>query len=136
MVLSCSKCKQEKESTFFCNDARRKLGKSSHCLDCMKARSAKFRKLFPEKAEKSVRSSQLKKKYGLTPAEYDLLFSSQKGLCAICGELSDRRLDVDHCHTSGKIRALLCRYCNLGIGNFKDSIYKLLKAVDYLKEHN
>jgi hypothetical protein len=59
--------------------------------------------------------------------------------CAICGihrEDLSRDLAVDHCHSTGKIRDLLCINCNLGIGFFKESLFKLKSAINYLKKHN
>ncbi|MCC3775174.1 endonuclease VII domain-containing protein [Streptomyces sp. UNOB3_S3] len=50
--------------------------------------------------------------YGLLPGEYTQLFQLQEGRCAICGGTRRQRLSVDHCHTTGLVRGLLCRMCN------------------------
>ncbi len=75
------------------------------------------------------------RRYGLTLAEYNVLFESQGKVCAICQNPSSRRLAIDHCHVTGKTRALLCNTCNAGLGMFKDNTELLEKAVAYLKTH-
>ena len=53
---------------------------------------------------------------GCTIEQYDRLFASQDGACAICGIVTSRSLHADHDHSTGKIRALLCNRCNVGVG--------------------
>ena len=74
----------------------------------------------------------LKHKYGLTLEALDKLFFDQKGLCAICKK-SNKRLTVDHCHTTGKVRGLLCDSCNGALGRLGDDIEGLERAIQYLK---
>ena len=69
--------------------------------------------------------------YGLTLDQYYALEESQDFVCAICGE--ECELHVDHNHITNKVRGLLCKGCNMGLGNFKDSDEKISKAVDYLR---
>ncbi len=79
------------------------------------------------------------KTFGVGNEEYNGMLAKQNNSCAICkcdrSEVN-RNFAVDHCHTSGKIRALLCVNCNLGLGNFKDSPTFLKEAVRYLKIHS
>lgn len=83
----------------------------------------------------------LLKKFGMTAAEYNAMVEAHGGRCAICRRLpyggrKDARkkyLSVDHCHTTGKVRGLLCDSCNLAIGLFKDDPDRMLTAVEYLK---
>lgn len=56
----------------------------------------------------------------------------QNGLCAICAQPSDETLALDHCHTTGEFRGLLCRRCNTGIGLLRDDKEILQKAINYL----
>lgn len=75
--------------------------------------------------------------YGLSEEEFKLLEQTQQGVCAICGQPETvsrlKRLSVDHCHKTGKIRGLLCSNCNNGIGRFKDSAILLRKAAEYIE---
>lgn len=78
----------------------------------------------------------LARSFGLTPEDYDRILASQNGVCAICGGNRAKRkmrLHVDHCHTSGLIRGLLCGNCNMGLGYFADSVEFLLAAVEYIR---
>ena len=81
------------------------------------------------------RDYQIKRNFGISAKDYDKMLAEQDYSCAICGTHENdlkKRLAVDHCHKSGNIRSLLCTNCNLGLGNFKDSIKLLKKAIKYL----
>ena len=87
----------------------------------------------------------LKKKYGITLDDWLHIFEEQGGRCAICRdkgekEISDKyrkkgMLAVDHCHTTGKVRGLLCRKCNMAIGGLKDDLTIIQRAYDYILRH-
>lgn len=96
-----------------------------------------YRKANPDK----FRNYDLKRTYGITVEEYSALLEGQGGVCAICGKeeravknnsVEYRNLAVDHCHTTGKVRGLLCTNCNQGLGNFMDNPAYLAKAISYL----
>lgn len=74
------------------------------------------------------------KQYGLTPEDYARMLEEQNGVCAICKKEcpTGQRLSVDHCHDTGKVRGLLCRNCNRGLGSFKDDRNAVLAALLYL----
>ena len=72
-------------------------------------------------------------RYGLTPESYQRLVNGQHGLCAICGaDPAGKRLCVDHDHSTGAVRGLLCKHCNYVLGHAKDSPANLRAAADYL----
>lgn len=77
----------------------------------------------------------LRTKYNLSLDAYFALFERQNGKCAIC--LSDiermsHHTHVDHCHITGKVRGILCRHCNRGLGAFQDNEASLRNAINYL----
>lgn len=77
----------------------------------------------------------IRNQYGITLAQYNTMLEAQNYKCAICGnedEVEGRRLAIDHCHTSGKVRGLLCGKCNRGLGLFYDNTINLAKAIEYL----
>jgi hypothetical protein len=79
------------------------------------------------------------KKYGITFEEYVDMAEQRNQKCDICGNVSDHRykkLVVDHCHSTGKIRGLLCFSCNSILGNAKDNISNLQNAIKYLEKNN
>ena len=89
------------------------------------------------------RKHHLKKRYNITQQEYETKLASQDYKCALCGkDASDNKrggkldpLHIDHCHKTNTLRDLLCHQCNSGLGQFKDNIEILQKAIDYLHKH-
>lgn len=77
------------------------------------------------------RWANLLKKFGLTPDAYGRLLAEQGGVCAICA--TGTKFDVDHDHESGAVRGLLCRRCNLLLGNVADDSALLRAAAEYLE---
>ncbi len=83
---------------------------------------------------RSQRKTMLKCYYGISVEEYDALLARQNGKCAICREKPEgQTLCVDHCHATGKIRGLLCRSCNVGLGNYRDDPRRMRAAIAYLE---
>lgn len=81
--------------------------------------------------------SLLKNKYGISIAIYEAMVLRQHGQCAICQTVPRRRrLSIDHDHSTGKIRGLLCHECNTGLGFFRDSPWILEKAKQYVSKHS
>jgi hypothetical protein len=136
--------------------------KDGHCRPCAHLISKKHHEAHPEKrreyAEKHheahpekrreyrknaiknnpelYRKQDLKRKFGITLGQYDQLLINQEYTCAICKIekcRTGRRFAVDHCHTTGKIRGLLCGLCNHMLGSSKDNIETLTEAIAYLK---
>lgn len=72
--------------------------------------------------------------YGITPEQHAEIMVKQNGLCAICSGpcKSGRRLAIDHDHSTGRVRGLLCASCNNGLGRFKDDPALLVAAANYL----
>lgn len=95
--------------------------------------AAGWRERNPEKVREQWRRKNLEK-YGLTPAQYDEMLASQDGVCAICRQVDhvSRRLHVDHCHSTGRVRGLLCGPCNSVIGLAREDPAVLRAAIDYL----
>lgn len=95
---------------------------SSLCPACARSNNRKI-----------SRAVSLKSRHQMTIAEYDVLFERQKGRCVICKQTQKGlRLAVDHSHQTGERRGLLCRSCNLGLGNFHDDPSVLRSAIRYL----
>lgn len=146
VAMLCNACRVEKPAGDF-------YGKQRTCKGCQKARNAQWARDNPErraeidrrskaKADKTavaerVRRQNYRQSYGITIEQYDEMLAAQGGLCAICrGECpTGKRLGVDHCHETGKVRGLLCKSCNTGIGSLADSIECLEAALAYLREY-
>lgn len=132
-----------------CGNTTRYKSQGHSCVDCAK-RKSRVRAATPEGREKKRlqyhkpggvedrRNRNLMAHYGITLAQYDLMSEEQFGCCAICHGPpggSCGRFHVDHDHKTGKIRALLCHTCNVGLGSFKDDPLRLEAAAEYLREH-
>jgi Recombination endonuclease VII len=91
------------------------------------------RKWRRENPEKSARI-QLKKLYGITPEQKADMLVAQGNVCAICktDDPGKRGWVVDHCHTTRKVRGVLCANCNCGLGHFRDDKAALASAIAYL----
>jgi hypothetical protein len=88
-----------------------------------------------EKAKRLRFSGHLRRKFGITPEEYDAMLAAQRGLCKICGDVphGKRRGHVDHSHVTGKVRGILCCACNRLLGAAKDDPERLRRAIHYLE---
>jgi len=128
----CGKCKQYQLPENF--------GKISHSwngLDtvCKFCRSDK-RKTKEER--ENIWNFCLVKRYGVTKEDYYKLLEEQNNVCAIChkADISGRKLSVDHCHSTGEVRGLLCSKCNTALGLLGDNIELFVEAINYLKQFN
>lgn len=114
----CRKCKIAKPITRFHHDNRTPNKRRTTCNDCRNL----------HKRVTNISSDHRK----------DLL-EEQNNSCGICGinaeELS-KKLSVDHNHETNQVRGLLCNSCNLGLGQFKDSVVFLSYAIEYLEKHD
>lgn len=117
--------------------------KDKPCRNCLKLFSPKApSELYCSDicADIGIQDKYLLRKYGITTKDYNEMYINQNGLCAICNKEGFRmaehhklKLVVDHCHSTGSVRGLLCHNCNRALGLLKDSIESLEKAVKYLK---
>jgi len=130
----CTSCKVEKSLSEFYKNKLKKDGVQAQCKVCVGA----YRRLHNEKINAKARIRLWWKKFSLTPADYVKLLEEQGGVCAICRK--DKRsvrgyFDVDHDHTTGMVRGLLCGDCNRAIGLFKENLVNLQTAISYLLKH-
>ena len=98
---------------------------------------AKTRAENPAKYREKTRRHILKRKYGITPEDYDRMLAEQGGHCALCSKTeSDEkhgRLNIDHCHTTGKVRGLLCTPHNRALGTLGDNEEGIARALKYIQ---
>ena len=130
---NCNKCNTEKELKNFYFRTNKSTGTKYYHATCIKC--------FNTYDYKIDKNSKLKKAYGISLQDYNELLTKQNGRCSICGVNNNgyyrkkpRAFAVDHCHTTSKIRGLLCSDCNTGIGLLKDNIDLLNNAIKYLNK--
>ena len=146
-VKWCPTCKVEKPLSAYTivKSGKRKGHPAGACKDCRTELHKTRKRNDPSIYERIEWPCKLKRLYGLTVEQYDNILSEQKGRCAICGSESSQsrsyklvgraKFSVDHCHTTGKVRGLLCTKCNRALGLMNDSIESVLRMAEYLKKH-
>jgi len=130
-IITCNRCNIDKNIfDFYASELKRT---TPTCRECLIFRSKKYYK-----------KSMLKSKYNISLDEYEKMLRDQNFLCKICkqsethrykrtGEVTD--LSVDHDHATNEVRGLLCRNCNLVIGNSQDRPDILREAALYLEAY-
>ena len=130
----CGNCNKRKPLSSFHENKCQKDGRQTQCKDCKRAKKREYYAKNSAQVKLQQRGYRLQKKYGISDSEYKRLFKKQAGMCALCGKPSNgRRLDVDHDHVTGKVRGLLHRKCNQGLGYFDDDPELLKMAIKYLE---
>ena len=123
-MKKCTKCQQEKELTEF----RFRTEQNRHATRCKSCDSMYTKAHF----------------FGVTFEELLLFIGQRNHVCSICGisekdaksqnkQTKHYGLYIDHCHSKGHLRGLLCHNCNLVIGHAKDNVETLHKAIKYLE---
>lgn len=135
----CRVCGKRKSFTEFWEDCTSADKKGAKCKLCAEVQRKARVKANPSKYSSMSRKYALMSNYGVSIEEYDRLFDIQRGACAICGSTSSNskksaHFHVDHCHTTGVVRGLLCHSCNIAIGYMGDSEQVYLNAIEYLKQ--
>src|ERR1017187_6328504 len=96
-----------------------------------------FRNKHPARAAEIQRHSQRLHKYGLTKLQFEEMLAMQEGACAACGSLppgTTHGWSVDHSHSTGKVRGLLCMTCNLSLGVI-ENLPRMAFLTAYLEKH-
>jgi hypothetical protein len=125
-------CDVEKYITEFYVRDKKTGRRHSACKECDKARVKARHQANPER----TRNNDLKRNYGITLDEHTQMYEAQNGVCAICkgeGDGKWKKLCVDHDHKTGKVRQLLCRNCNMVLGQVGDNINLLEEMIKYLQ---
>lgn len=98
-----------------------------------------YKKYHENNKEKGViyRREYHKRRYNITLADFNNMLKLQDNKCSICNNTfkNSKDTNIDHCHSSNKVRSLLCYNCNVGLGHFRDNITYLNTAIDYLNKH-
>lgn len=151
----CTSCQQDKALDQFHKHAARKSGVTERCKACKAAYYKKWRSSGGKQWETDYRKRRqeiyrrqefrrgLRRFYNLTIEDYNARLKQQNGTCAACGKPETakftktgvtKRLAVDHCHNTGRIRGLLCARCNRVLGLVADSSELLISLSAYLRK--
>jgi hypothetical protein len=135
----CPACGDTVETRYFAENPLSDDGLSSYCYDHHTDLLNTWRETNYATYRSPKRKHELKKAYGITPEEYELLLDLQLFVCAICGTKEPGgkgMFAVDHNHDTGDVRGLLCNRCNSGIGMLLEDVNLLQHAIDYLRLRN
>ena len=146
---TCTQCGQPKSIDEFARAGNRYGSeRRSYCKECGNAatreyaqankakrneRLREWRRKNPEAARAKDIRARLKRKYGLTPDDVDVMREAQDGRCLICRV--EGTLFVDHCHTTGRVRGLLCPSCNTFLGRVEANCEILARMAEYADGH-
>ena len=129
-MKTCKKCQVEQSLDNF---YKQNKYYGSYCKSCAISTSTEWKQQNPDYHV----TYNLQHKYGLTKHQHNEMISKQNNCCAICKlSFSETKPFVDHNHTTGKVRDLLCHHCNAGIGHLRENPDILRAAIEYLHKHN
>ncbi len=157
-MKTCTKCTQEKELIFFSKDKYKKDGRRSACKECNtidhkrrysinpdgeRKRTTEYRANLritnPEKLKLSNRNTKLKRAYNLSDSLVTEMKKEQNYCCFVCKkheqDIKGKGLVVDHNHTTGKVRKLLCANCNTALGLLKEDVTIIEQLAEYVNAH-
>lgn len=138
----CSICGTDYPATlaYFSTNRRRADGMQGICRRCHNEATQVWKKDHPARCQEINKKSQLKKvlrKLGMTEDDFDALLRKQDNKCAICKSAPPQgrttRFHIDHNHSTGLHRGLLCSDCNTALGLLRDDPAILLAAIEYLR---
>jgi len=130
----CKSCDTTKPIDDFYLRNKTSMVRHSTCKECDKKR-------VKENHDPVVyRNAELQRRYGITQQDYEVMIAEQNNQCAICnatepgGRHNRGYFVVDHCHTTGKVRKLLCHNCNTALGLVGDNTHILQSMIEYLQK--
>lgn len=140
-IKTCTNCRKQKTLDNFYKKSGNKDGLQGNCIQCHKEYYQKNKKSIKKslykwrnKNPEKVIQQQLRTRYKINKEESVLAYDVvTNGTCMICGKKpKKRRLHLDHCHTTGKIRGALCSNCNSAIGKLQESPTLFQNALNYI----
>jgi len=118
----CKICNRKRQNDKRITEPELQKQKDKDAYQKYKKRRTEYARRYRIEKPEKTRATHLKMRYGMSIDDYDSMFLSQKGNCKICGLNQNdikKKLGVDHCHASGKVRGLLCDTCNRFLGFYE-----------------
>ncbi len=129
----CGCCKKTLDPTYFAKNKAKKDGLQERCKKCRAEHHQTIKHLRKPQTRDDKRRY-LIQSYGISVNDYENILSSQNNSCAICGsdDWGKPSPSIDHCHSTGEVRGLLCNKCNRALGMFGDDVFNMFNAIKYL----
>lgn len=145
---SCNPCRRKRgrernrlkdRSHLLCSRCKKRPRVDGKCCEKCLERIANGSPMAMERPKEYIKDWTLKERYGVSLKQFEEMAAAQNGLCYICKDpersgLNQEWLSVDHDHSDGRVRKILCRKCNSGLGMFGDDPERIARAVEYLNE--
>lgn len=148
MNKKCTKCDQIQPISEFYEDKRRPGKHQSRCRRCyaeygrqraQQIDGAAWQRQYRQVAPLRVFERKLKREFGISLSQYESLLQQKEGKCWCCGRQEPGGMSgkwhVDHDHSTGVVRGILCHFCNTGIGLLGDTVDGVQNAIHYLSNH-
>lgn len=122
----CNRCKENLPDDRFSKRTYRSgnIGLQNKCKDCERKSRPQYYKPHDN----------ARRKFGLSEEDYTTLINRSQGLCETCNKpMGDKRC-IDHDHSTGKVRGVLCNKCNTALGLLSDDIQLLGRLIQYLEQ--
>ena len=149
MDKRCKKCGELKSYDSFYKSSTNKDGVENYCKECSKKRFKEYhttnidkRKEYQKEYRKNnkdkIKNTNILWRYSISSQEADEMFMQQGCKCAICSKVIIKTKDrhIDHCHSSGQVRGILCAKCNTAIGLLNEDTNIMISAISYVAKHN
>ena len=126
----CATCKAVLARSSFSRNPNNTDGQSYDCRQCVR----RHNKLYYSRVG---HTKHIERKYGISRDDFIAMLNEQGNACAICRspQHGGKNWHVDHDHTTGINRGILCSGCNLGIGGMRDNPETLIAAAAYLRKY-
>ncbi len=134
----CTRCDTKKTMGQFHRWSLSPDGRKGYCITCASAINRRYRAENRAAVLQRSKEKHYREEYGVTLAEKEIMFDQQGKICAGCGSSTPRHnhgWSLDHDHTNGKLRGVLCSPCNTALGMVRDNVETLQKLVVYLQFH-
>lgn len=141
----CRRCERELPLDDFGKRKTGKNGLSSWCRECIREHSRIKRESNPLARQREreyeqrpdvaarIKAKNAAREYGISSEQFQSMRDRQNGRCAVCQR--ERKLAIDHCHTSKQVRELLCYPCNIALGQVNDNVELLQQLINYVQRH-
>lgn len=133
LTKTCPGCEKDKPLGDYSSHTSR--GTQSECKLCCSDRAKRYNSR--SEIKQKSRNKHLKATYGITLSQFDEVFLKQLGKCKVCRVKFASESDghIDHDHSTGRVRGILCRSCNLSIGFANDNASRLRALAKYLDNY-